>query len=874
MQLNTLISEGNHELQREHYQAAIAKYQSALEIDASSTEAWIRKGMAHKILKEYGKALIAFSKASLLDTQYRNLRIHHESLMIKALKTEEKFPQTLDQLLRPIVCTRSYQEELQSFETVNVRGLDFTLQIQRILDLIEFLQFYFVKNPLHYPFMRPELFAQLNQELRLCEIGIPFLKAYPDGLQKDDDWLEKFDIKLLQILEDVQCDIFFEDTKKILRMLFETMYHFPREKRGEFVKHLPWDKNSWYLFDFCGAIFCSDAAIENLAKLKGTRFIPFQFHDAEKNEQQAFFLRSVMDQNLIVKIACFDLLEDLKTIQIFFDALLQRLTTKHPLDDLKMGPIPHFEALLRYSKQLFNTQRLLCILPLATNNFPMRDPSFEAMGCSSSESPLLIIHEMIDKEANSNEEKKKIHGLINQIFATVANMQEDKMDREASSAERLLYHCSPAHFNPTTLKGRLAFLRKLQLVGETFSPLSWNSKDLRKVDYIDTENLYKIRTNLIHLELNPSNFQLIIELESDKERITKMFEDLQTLRENVSEATVKRQQGFPAWPAKSKEKQGFHAWGPFAREYWQVIKSTLSGPSSDFNFIPSQDLLSTQETNAFLDVIIDERQNKLSQVLRGEIAWIEVEITDLFKPDLDKASRRKANSLYEKAHKQYRQLKHAYIRNQRALRTQKKEQRKQQLNQIMLQTYPSLNAFIQTLFSNQNHDVSSQNLFAILKDRLYRFHTLLKEQGLESRDPQSLQDELHTFLTQDMNFLLSSSYLLGQILLLLNQGLIRAHLARPDMKLDLEERLPTYVTLRNHLEHTDPIFESIDLPYYEMMSDAPKLMAIVMTELVYKYGTAILNYRIEDLSSSELEMIENEVKEPVTQMEALNSNAF
>lgn len=170
-------------------------------------------------------------------------------------------------------------------------------------------------------------------------------------------------------------------------------------------------------------------------------------------------------------------------------------------------------------------------------------------------------------------------------------------------------------------------------------------------------------------------------------------------------------------------------------------------------------------------------------------------------------------------------------------------------------------------------------LFSTLQNRLAKLKTLLQEQQIKvTADKDALKDVLEKEFQKDVSFFLASIHLLPQIILFLGNSKIRVIVNKiiPEASAQQEAKLRAFTRLRNHLEHIDPIFESQDLPYYEMQSKAPKAVAAVIADLIYSYHEPIRTYSLADLPGGQKELLEEEAAnlEPIRQQLPLNPEDY
>lgn len=912
-----LKNEGNEFFAKQDYLNALEKYNAATQVEPRLAAAWFNKGQAHKKLAEYAEALNAFERALALDPNYQKAKDKQADVLKIIMNTEQPQDAYSETIFRPIICNDKYLAELNSLSIDIYKKLTFPEQVKAILDLFQFIEKYYNRDSQLYAFIKSELCTQteMGKKLRLHEIGnkIVYLNQIPPNFA---DFMDEASFKIIAV---VQEDIFFEDIKKVLRMIFEIIYHFPREKRGELLAQLPWAENSWYLFEFCGAVFIDDSAIDREAQQGGISIIPYSFNkDVNKQRQLRFYLQALMHHTAIVKIAILDILKkDMPVFREYFANLLAALdaetTTKpatKPATKPKMGELPYLRALLWYSKQTFNTQRLLAVLPAVPGNNPqdidvkvlenagitanLNDEQeinlleFLAKQKIKADVPaelktilpsLLKLLSSIEPASNMRELIK--YGLIEQPSLIKYGMESPPKGKKFSTMDfaagpltplkRLQLASSTSYLNIATLKGRLAFIRKLQLVGEVFIPRNWGNH-LKYIDFIRAEMLATIRNGLTHIE-DHDYFSVVELLELDEAQIKKLFRELQTLKEQVYEETVKRQAQFPVWPDDQQLTIGmaFPEWVNFASDYWEAVKNfyEIRQPFDDVPYIPSQPLLSDGEIRQALNAINVNHLGIILRMLQGKEPYVIERLDDYLKKDLDKKDKKAICRIFSNAEKKYKELRKTAKDNEVANGRRQKQELADNIKSNMTRHYPTIEALGKNFWgAEQRPHADTVILFERLKNRITTLYELIRESEITITNRKALQTELKKLLEQDVAFLLSTTYLVGQILGLLNKLATLINLESIDSS--LEQKLGSYISLRNVIEHTDPILESMDLPYYQMLSTLPRMMAVVVSELSYDYREKILQV---DVANSP-ELINAESKARLKQERAIDPSSY
>jgi tetratricopeptide (TPR) repeat protein len=881
-----LKNEGNDLFRQGYYKAALEKYNAALDVDPMFSEAWLNKGVMHEKLEEYAEALDALEKAIMIKPDYKKALERKKQLLQKLNQmAEKKYAQDMpepyiEKLLRPHVCKQNYLKELQVLQeqAANARDLVFLDQIQLILKLIDFLLRYYQRNTVPYPFILEGLAneSEKGRRLRLHQIANPIILQMP---KIPETFATQTTQAALGFLNTVQDDIFFEDAKIILRAIFNIFYLFPRDERGKLINQLPWDENTWYLFDFCGAVFIEDSATDRCSAEGGIALTPYSFGgNVAQQKQLAYFHRSLLHHTSIIKIAIIDILKkDIFKLQDFFKALATCLILSTPFNELKMEELPHLKALLWYSKHTFNIRRLLCLLPSIPDNWKLLDKKIpQSMGLRGDfntdqkidfveflktqkvredlpeqnkaflplflqfvahNMPIVTVQQLINWGFLSESETGygvESPGIADRTFAA-----NDFATGPITPAKRLQLASTTNYLNMETLKGRLALLRKLQLIGEVFIPRNWGNQ-LKYIDYISSEILSSIRNGLVHVE-DRGNADYIQLLETDKTLLQKLFRELQTLTERTFVETAKRQEGFPEWPSEEIFSCGYQKWGAFATSYWQVIKSIyLKSYEVDYsNFCPNVPLVCSEQQARVIQLAKPDQAETIAQILDGKKSFPQEGIESLLL-ELNKQERKVIKSILKNASKKFKELKKVAQEAEKGKRSAENAERKVAILSAMSKDYPTLEQVGKEFWRfDKSPDKNRAEIFLLLNARLKLLEDILLESQLMLDSKESLQKALNKLLVRDVALQLSTSYLLGQIF-----GILNKFYSLTDLTVfpNLEARLLDYVALRNVLEHTDPILESTDLPYYEMLNKVPTMMANVISELLFDYKELFLSF--------------------------------
>ena len=196
----------------------------------------------------------------------------------------------------------------------------------------------------------------------------------------------------------------------------------------------------------------------------------------------------------------------------------------------------------------------------------------------------------------------------------------------------------------------------------------------------------------------------------------------------------------------------------------------------------------------------------------------------------------------KKAEKEHKRLKGLEIANNKV----QNESIANNIKHNMLHYYPTINAIGKEFENSEKYPHPEKKItFEYLINRINLLEEILIESEIPINNSNETQDKLNEILKCDVMFLMSITYILGQIFSLLNKFSTLVDLK--SIEPNLATRLPDYITLRNVLEHTDPIFDSIDLPYYQMHNNLSPIMTSVIIELIYKYKENIINIDVSKL---------------------------
>lgn len=774
-------------------------------------------------------------------------------------------------VFRPLICREAYLAGLADLKerVTNAAKIPFDAQLGLITELFEFIERWYPDGINSHAIMKPHyhnLKATHHAEIAAIEAKLP---PIPEPLRGDFR-------PLRQLLDKTRIDIMSDDLKTLVQGVFRVVHKFPRTERGGMLRQLPWAANSWYLFDFCAAVFMSDDAIDAAKELGGLAMASYDFDgDMEKARLLQQHHRALLNFVPTVKIALFDLLRtDLPQLATFFRELLRRRTTAEETDSLKLGELPILKPLLWYAKQLMNTQRLLLLLPAVPGNSKR-----VTLPLAPGESHVSNDDQVVDVERYMAAYHAYTPALLKPVLLatlsapggprTVKDFREagllgkaidvpygityrvrprhtadllsgSRVGQQRSPAERLAATMATDYFDIRTLKGRLGLMRKFQLVGEIFTPRNWGA-DLNHMRFVDPRRIAALRDAMTHIE-DGGYFDQVMLLEADQPQLARLFRELQTLKEHLYEQTAERVSHFVPYP--DGYESGFLAddrallagvWGSIQAHYADHVEIPVPP------FCHSDPLLDEGEIRAVLSAVKPDSIGLAVRVLKSKEPFeAERQLADLIDESKDKAVKKAARKQIKKAFKAYKSFRTASRQAMEKARSEAKSKRDDErgaARELAMTThFPTINAQADVFWAVQNDPNPPrpktieylQNRFVLLEQLLDESHIFdsSKVWGVEETQKRILEA-----IEQDMALSMAMTYVVAQILTLFKKLSVEADLSA--VSGFLGAHFQRYLALRNHLLHTDPILEGVDLPYYEMSSDAPRMLAIMTGELMF-----------------------------------------
>lgn len=719
----------------------------------------------------------------------------------------------------------------------------FSAQVEHITQLVNFfLHTYADKKN----YIRAE-YLDDSPVVKFTRLKIANMMLFSGMKQNDFLFPSPDKLELLAQLEiEGHCkDIYLDDAQLVLRMMFKTIHALPRDKCKELVHLLPWGSNSWYFLYFIGSLMSiGDSEFFN------TIFsLSMKVNNSTEEASNAIsYFLSLCFSNCTLKVALLDqeFCKDMHQLGTFFKAIQENLRANGDVlkpDQLpKLDELPTLKKLVWYFKHLYNLYRLEGFLPNAvTEGTLMHKNDIE----------------LIDSQRNP----------MTLLF---------KMDLMGSI--------------PCDLKSQLAFIRRLQLIGELFTRKNWGFF-LNTMDYFDPLAVINIRNALVHIE-QMTRSEVIFRLEADTNRLQQLHTELSHLKSYLLEVVLKaRDTHFKPFPPR--ENMGsILSWLKEVTEYWESVKTYYGEQFSQFkfeedpsplykeNFIPGQELLKSNVSIInyrhegrirkllgmdddsdinfpvyiqYLRTVFAEHQELLTElelVFQGKKALNKEKLFDrIFKvlsiqdsnlpivKGLIEAAELYSNEL-RKVKREAFEVRHAQFEEALAKRD---EARKDVVKKKMQTDYPYITDCAAELERELKGDQPSvYSLIDTLKNRIKLLQTLFKDNGTVITAETQGIIAMQKHLASDVSLYFATSYLVGQIVTLFNKLHCLGELK--EIHPELDRLLVEYVGLRNALEHSDPFMDSEQAHQLLMDNKLPDATAYMICEIVSCYGSHIEAY--------------------------------
>ncbi|MFJ1267412.1 hypothetical protein ACD661_02445 [Legionella lytica] len=771
---------------------------------------------------------------------------------------------------------KSYVRTLERLENNHkICPTVFHAQVEHIHELMNFFLQTYVDRKLY---IKPEYLddSVLTKTTRL-KIADKMLLS---GLLRGDSFLPASDIleKFGKMEIEGYCkDIYLDDAQLVLRMIFKTIHALPRDKCKDLVHLLPWGSNSWYFLYFMGS----------LMDIRGSEFFSSMLslglrinNTAEENSNAMSYFLSLCFSNCTLKAALLDqgFYDDLSKLKTFFARIQENLKTNgNTLKPDELSPIDElatFKKVIWYFKHLYNLYRLQVFLP------------------------------------NGVKEGTVMH----------------KSDVEVFDSERnpmaLLYKMDLLGSKPYDLKSQLAFIRRLQLIGELFTRKNWGFF-LNTMDYFDPNMVINIRNALVHIE-QLTRSEVIFRLETDTNRLEQLHKELTHLKSYLLQVVLKvRDTNFKPFPPE-KLMGSIVFWLQQVSEYWESAKTYYEKQFSQFkfeedpspvykeNFIPGQEILRSdislihyrqegrirkqlgmrEDSNINFEVYMKylghvfaahrEVLTELEDVFRGKkvlhkdkllekvfsILSIKdpnlpivkglIESAEFYSSELRKEKR----EAFEARHAQF----------EKELTTQD-DVRKDVIKKKMQQSYPVMTQCAVELEGELTGEPPLvSELIETLKNRIKLLAHMFKENGtVIAAEPQNII-AIQEHLSGDVSLYFATSYLIGQIVSLFNKLYSLGELK--EIHPDLNLLLVDYVSLRNALEHSDPFMDSENAHQLLMDNKLPDAIAYMICEIVSRYGANIEAYSSKAIGGLPVTIVPAVDAGKLKQVEAFDVNKF
>jgi hypothetical protein len=809
----------------------------ALLIDPDAYEIWHEQGLYYLQANQRTKAIIAFQHALIIKPTNLQSAEELNQLFLSQGKSVEELGALPQPDIRSSICRPDYLSGYEQLVNKNkdISKLSFPQQIEWITKVIQFIRTYYDYSKDPYPFINPAFVSQTAeaQKLRIEQIGskLPYVPVMQmDAFNSNYTPFHLWNELCLNTISYSAHDIFLDEAKVILRMIFETIHQFPREMRAQLVNHLPWGENSWYLLEYCGSLFIPDSNLISEAQYGGVTFPSGVFKDQVRDWHLNSFYEAIRNFTCLVKIVMVEIIEkDLDILEKFFSALNTHLQSSSDLNQFprvhKIHSLPVLRVLLWHAKHSFNLMRLVALLPNKHQSktiFVAENPEFLN---ASKFTPLTLMH-----------------------------MQNRKSGD---------FH---------TIKSRLSSIMRMSLAAEILTKRGWGSS-IDAFAYIDINKTLGIRNGFTHIE-DLADASIIYQLEGDVDLLTLLQQEYGTFKKEILYFISLLQSRLLPWPdlslgIKDNEKA---LWA-----YWDSVKKEHHDPDSastqpyiplvslvvgtDILEAPDYDLPDNEMKFLFSGIKNiqsndeQEKVNHFKSVIKGTAPFDDrmdyEKIRLLLSDDFinDKKSKNRFKSLLKRAEKKYRELKKDHDKTQltglKKTNLKRTEIKNAIIRHHMSKYYPFIDKiggeFNESLANNA--EISPGDLLKRLQNRVILLKDLLEESNIKINLNNDYSAYFYEVFDQDIELQLSCFYLINQIISIMNKldslGLLQS------IDFYLAKNMTRFVALRNAIEHSDPITDSKVVSSYQMLSETTKAATGFIEELILGYEQIILLFKSE-----------------------------
>lgn len=790
-----------------------------METHKALTEFWFQKATRHYNQHDYHYAFQAYGKVLSLSPQHSVARV---------LQQECTTFRRRALYVRRLIMDEIYEHRLAALVTQHrhVATKNMPDQLLYANQLIDFILAHFKTDIEPFTFTKPALCKDDLEGRALRRASIDQYMKITGNLvvngRKNQEYFDDLNRK------ELRChahDFYFNDLKTLLRMVLETIHHFPREVRANYASKLHWGDNSWFYLEFIASLFArgnADKSFHVRVHWDPRKLKP------ELTPHFINYARSIQGSICIIEIASLELMKsDLLSLRHLFQNIHTHLSGAIPNYEVpNLAETPTINWMLSYFKKQFNFFRLLSLLP-----FQLNPDQTTLLRCKDSfeKVPIMVYETEFDKY---------------------------RISTAVPSKNGSLTH-------------KYSVLRRISLIGEQFTNRSWGS-DLPHVTFINPKLISAIRNGLGHPDQLP-DMTLIRDIETD-DAIIALYLELISFRERIVEHVAIRESRFLPFIVNPHEH--FFHWRNFVTDYVDSVKKNHKAQREVFNeqtFVPGQALLPNHLMKQVLESFPKESDfyQSMKAQLEGKTRVNSDDFKSHFKEHLtpdskDKSWIKSLTKYLTQAKDQYNELR---SNAQQAINNKNDQLDKEIAQQQMESTknYPNLDrfgtAFAKALTGKDVEDkqpesvepkvekkpepikvtADAKEVAAVIKvqqDRLTRLTQLLQESSisLSPLKPFAQQEpamiNLLALLKNNIDAFFAFSYLATQIITTFNRLYTYREL---DIAL-AEEKIKEWVAFRNSLMHSDPVNESVENNYYLIhFNNGPRILFCIVIDLMYNF---------------------------------------